>query len=306
MSQGQPQFIGLYGMPVYPRTHGFEDELDDLQKYAWTAITLLFVMFWFLVPPILPHPAGIILAVVFFTLSTITISLKITVPLMNNDSDELFTNQLSDAELRARSREGVNKDKQCCTYCRHFVGKLDRHCSFCDHCVADFDHHCRWLNTCISSSKNYKHFYAFVFSAWSGTLVCCLATLWAIVRCFTHVPQTESALRMMYGVDARPALVVFLVVELIVGGGVVYALSHLLCFHTYLVCTGKTTIQVIQENKAAEMKTAADRARREQQQQQSQSQQSQPATAQSCCECGAEHKRRDFKQDAQQQHQRGE
>lgn len=323
-----PKFVGLYGMPIYPRAHGFEErELDEFQVTAWWAIVLLYVLFWFLVWPTLPHPASLAISVVFFSLSALTISFKIIVPMMNNESDELHEPQLEDGEIRALV--GKFKDKIVCTYCRQFVFKTSKHCGFCDKCVVGFDHHCRWLNTCVGE-KNYRSFFCFVLSAWSSTALCTLSAIWALVQSFADPLYVESMLRMTYSTDARSALIVFLFIMILLALGVFYALTHLLVYHIYLTITGRTTWQQIQEQRQAQLKKAAEaqaaEANRKSQQQQgyaiaggqlgttttasgspvstSGSAESKAAAAGSagCCEkCMPEHKRRNFKRDKEEQ-----
>jgi hypothetical protein len=295
----KPRFMGMYGIPVYPRTHGFEEcELDGFQIGAWHVIVGLYIGYWFVVWAFLPSPASLAISAVFFALSAATVSLKIIVPLLNNECDALFEPQLSDAEMRERAPSEMGKT--CCTYCRQFVPQSSKHCSFCDKCIVGFDHHCRWLNTCVGE-KNYRGFFAFVFSAWASTLLCCLATLWAIVRAFTNPAHVESTLRMMYASNARPALVVFQLIELIFGLVTLFGLSHLLGFHLNLIFTGQTTWQRIQAQRQEEMRERAERARREALGTAS------PTGADptfgdgagscACCDCCNEHKRRDFKAD---------
>lgn len=312
------RFVGLYGMPVYPRSHGFEDgDLDSFQIAAWLAITLLYIMYWFLCAAILPYPGSVVVSVLFAFLSGMTISLKIVVPFLNNECDELYENQLSDAEIRGRLH--TEKEKTCCTYCRAFVPDSSKHCGFCDKCVENFDHHCRWLNTCISS-KNYKSFFMFVFCAWSSTFLSCIAALWTIVYCFTNPEHVESSLRFTYSVSARPALVVFLFIDLTIGAIVCYSLTYLLVFHIYLSFTGQTTWERIQLQRKEEQeqkaeKTAKRLAKEEEQRQRDEeerkrletvavaSPQESASAVQStscCCSCLNldEKKRRNFKKDA--------
>jgi palmitoyltransferase ZDHHC1/11 len=298
----QPKFVGLYGIPVYPRAHGFEDgDLDTYQMAAWFAIVLLYILYWFLICPFLPYPGGLVVSVLFFVLSVATIALKIIVPLLNNECDELYEHQLTDSQLRARVSQ--EKDKSCCTYCRQFVPENSKHCGFCDKCVVGFDHHCRWLNTCVGQ-KNYTLFFCFVFSAWASILLTCIASLWAIVRCFVAVEQVESALRMAYYQDARPALIFFLFIDFILGVLVCYSLTHLLVFHTYLVFTGQTTWQRIQVQRKEEMQQKAEKAAKklqkdEESRMKKEAEAKGEMTEEPCCACLlSEKKRRNFKKDA--------
>lgn len=117
-----------------------------------------------------------------------------------------------------------------CQTCRVFRPPRAHHCSRCGYCVDVYDHHCIWLNACVGIG-NYPHFFTFVVSVVSVSLMCIGIGVFHVVQ----VGVRESPLLLMIAIYA------FL--------GVWFP-GLLLVFHTWVILTGTTTLEWINSRRS--------------------------------------------------------
>lgn len=142
--------------------------------------------------------------------------------------------------------EGQIYIEKYCYTCFFYRSPRTVHCSFCNNCVEEFDHHCPWTGTCVGK-RNYKYFYAFVTSV---TILCAYGLLLCLTNFFVsgYVNYSETQKKgfweyfwicIMYG---TPSLILAGY-----GGMMCISVSGLTFFHTYLICSGKTTYEHIKK-----------------------------------------------------------
>ncbi|KAK1938729.1 DHHC zinc finger domain containing protein [Babesia divergens] len=113
-----------------------------------------------------------------------------------------------------------------CHTCNIYRPPRSVHCSVCDVCVHKFDHHCKWLGNCVGG-HNYKAFYGFIsFTFIEITLLIVLSIIRIIVILRDH-PE-----------GAKVAQSVGIILYILISG---WFIIGLLVYHTYLICTNKTT-----------------------------------------------------------------
>ncbi|KAG9396071.1 DHHC palmitoyltransferase [Carpediemonas membranifera] len=116
-----------------------------------------------------------------------------------------------------------------CKKCHRIKPERCHHCSLCKKCVYRMDHHCPWIATCVGH-YNYPYFYKFLFHSWLG---CGVAFVMAAPRMLG-----------LWGLDrGGPAGVSYLTSLLALCGAIFLAVSFLLLWHTYLLCTNQTTLE---------------------------------------------------------------
>jgi len=133
-----------------------------------------------------------------------------------------------------------------CRRCSNVKPPLSHHCSVCNRCVLKMDHHCPWMHNCVGL-RNYRYFFNFLFYLWLGCL-------YAASVCFPAVraePELAALALLLLGsaVHDRNSVAMSererssVVFSFILSASVLLALSLLLGWHVYLVCSGQTTIE---------------------------------------------------------------
>jgi hypothetical protein len=146
------------------------------------------------------------------------------------DCRELLREIASDLPVQTASRNGSIR------YCdKCDIIKPDRchHCSVCGTCILKMDHHCPWVNNCVGYS-NYKYFVLFLFYTVVLALWVCATGLYDFIRAWNDILHSTPAYKFQ---------VIFCYFISAMFG---FTTSFLLCFHVYLVCWNRTTLENMQ------------------------------------------------------------
>lgn len=115
-----------------------------------------------------------------------------------------------------------------CQYCHMIQPPRAKHCRDCDCCVLRCDHHCPLVNNCIGQ-RNYAYFCGFLVAVCSLSLaVFTGAYIW-----WTGRSDGDHSGRMLMYMLGIPTVLLFL------------AVFGLTCFHSVLICRGKTTREAL-------------------------------------------------------------
>ncbi|CAK9033031.1 unnamed protein product [Durusdinium trenchii] len=123
-----------------------------------------------------------------------------------------------------------------CSTCQVVRPPRTSHCDDCGNCVLTFDHHCPFVNNCIGQ-RNYVYFSAFLISTLCLGFSVAVGTGISLSGYEPDHPQ-ESVTR-------NPLLVVFLLLIGVPTAVFLLGVIALLMFHIFLLCTGKTTKEVL-------------------------------------------------------------
>lgn len=133
----------------------------------------------------------------------------------------------------------TKKFKFYCRTCETCVGNSAFHCKKCNRCVHMFDHHCRWLNNCIGAA-NYIEFLLLIcgFFVEEAFRIGFSSYLFAS---FLREIQEEG--KQIHWVGVLNAIAIFFSL-------ISFFAVAVLCFlHIYLLCTKKSTLQLILESR---------------------------------------------------------
>ncbi|XP_062273155.1 palmitoyltransferase ZDHHC1 isoform X2 [Scomber scombrus] len=247
-------------VPLCSRTNGWSWPPHPFQLLAWMlylyfAVTALGVF----VPLLPPHwiPAGYICTGILFVC-------HLCVHIMAVSIDP------ADHSVRSKSHRGpipafdrskhTHVIENChCYLCQVDVGPKSKHCSSCNKCVANFDHHCRWLNNCVGS-RNYKLFLHSVISALLGVSLVLVVSSYVFIEFFVDPNKLRSDKHFL-GRNETGVWFLFLPVAPISSTAAVIPslaaitvalallssvlLTHLLCFHIYLMWNRLSTYEYI-------------------------------------------------------------
>ena len=114
-----------------------------------------------------------------------------------------------------------------CFKCESIRPPRTHHCSICNSCVMRMDHHCPWVGNCVGL-HNHKYFLNFIFNAMMGCII-------------VSVTMIDSAFGnefMIFHENGHYLAV------MMVSTALIFSLAGLLGFHTYLICTNKSTIEM--------------------------------------------------------------
>lgn len=122
-----------------------------------------------------------------------------------------------------------------CSTCQVVRPPRASHCDDCGNCVLTFDHHCPFVNNCIGQ-RNYLYFNAFLIS--TGCLGFSVAVGFGI-KLSGYEPGVHGNL------EWSPLLIIFLILVGLPTAFFLLGVIVLMMFHIFLVCTGKTTKEVL-------------------------------------------------------------
>lgn len=125
-----------------------------------------------------------------------------------------------------------------CGYCDIDVIPRTKHCRDCGRCVHTFDHHCVWIGNCVGEYNHRLFWWYLLFETMTCSWSCSLSG-----STFSSVKSEEQWMRDWITSNLIPmaALGISLAFLLMVGG--------LFLFHTYLLCTGQTTHEMVNRDR---------------------------------------------------------
>ncbi|KAH9101874.1 hypothetical protein AeMF1_021429 [Aphanomyces euteiches] len=142
-------------------------------------------------------------------------------------TDPGLVNDATADYLRARaSQAGIQLPM--CRSCLKPKPTRTHHCSVCRMCVVKMDHHCPWVGNCVGL-RNYKFFFLFVSY---GAITCA----WILFRLF------DRFVRAVHHLDN--SLPLHALIAYVMSASVTLSLLIFVCFHTYLICNGQTTLEL--------------------------------------------------------------
>ncbi|KAF9406039.1 Palmitoyltransferase [Podila epigama] len=164
------------------------------------------------------------------------------------DTKSLTQDGQSDAQpTTTKVKQAKTKQKaplpRYCRTCEAFKPPRSHHCRICKKCVLKMDHHCPWINNCVGYF-NYGHFVRFV--TWvTITTGACMALF-----CARIWDAIEHERYYMYH-DGAPTKreIIFLVVNILVDGGVLLAVGTLCIYHLWSMISNTSTIEVWEREK---------------------------------------------------------
>mmetsp|Transcript_21813 Transcript_21813/g.39774 ORF Transcript_21813/g.39774 Transcript_21813/m.39774 type:complete len:295 (+) Transcript_21813:21-905(+) len=120
-------------------------------------------------------------------------------------------------------------ERRFCDRCTLEVPLRAKHCKDCGHCIPLHDHHCPWLGICIGERNRFYFYWYLVLQ--------CTELWWSLVITAISV---EGAVDLVNWVEAN-ALRVFCLILL---SFFTLMVTCLLCFHTYLALSNRTTCEL--------------------------------------------------------------
>eukprot|EP00656_Telonema_subtile_P009358 TRINITY_DN1439_c0_g1_i1.p1 TRINITY_DN1439_c0_g1~~TRINITY_DN1439_c0_g1_i1.p1 ORF type:complete len:350 (-),score=75.17 TRINITY_DN1439_c0_g1_i1:178-1227(-) len=131
-------------------------------------------------------------------------------------------------------------------WCRKCVRvKPDRchHCRVCQRCVLKMDHHCPWINNCVGH-YNYKYFYLFIVYS-------LLTLFWVVATSFLNFLKSVAADDVLT-VGSESFMIVFTWMYCML---LSVALGGFVTFHTYLLLSNYSTIELVEKKGAQRVNT---------------------------------------------------
>lgn len=134
-----------------------------------------------------------------------------------------------------------------CPFCRMIQPPRAKHCRDCDCCVMRHDHHCPFVNNCIGQ-RNYVWFCGFLLS-----LVCLgVAVFVGILMWFSSRYENDGGKGVLL---SEPFRTIFLWVLGIPTSLFLFCVVGLTVFHLVLICSGRTTREVLTGRRRGEGRT---------------------------------------------------
>lgn len=124
-----------------------------------------------------------------------------------------------------------------CGICNAPKPPRTHHCSTCRHCFLKMDHHCVWLDNCVGF-MNYKYFFCLLF--------------WATFMCGFIFGATLEVLIQQLVYDELTGFSVVWLVLTVLSFALGLSTAMLLCYHSWLICKGMTTIEHIERTEERE------------------------------------------------------
>lgn len=128
-----------------------------------------------------------------------------------------------------------------CKECSMYQPLRTKHCRDCGHCVRTHDHHCPWVGTCIGEG-NRHYFYWFLIAQWMELAVFFLEGIFQLFQ-------------VGFDLQELVAFYPLLCVGLFVMALLLFMVTCLLCFHTYLALTNLTTWESISWHNISYLRT---------------------------------------------------
>lgn len=121
-----------------------------------------------------------------------------------------------------------------CTTCRATKPPRAHHCTACNACFHRLCHHCPAVGGCVGRD-NYPFFFRFITSAWTGALLLTASAGWLARKHAQVLQASEKDVLFFAGVG---------------GCGVAVATGVLACWHVFLLGTGQTTVEWLENLQA--------------------------------------------------------
>ncbi|CAG00816.1 unnamed protein product, partial [Tetraodon nigroviridis] len=247
-------------VPLCSRTNGWSWPPHPFQLLAWLLYVYFAITSFGVFVPLLPAhwiPAGYICTGVMF-LSHLCVHVT-AVSIDPADYNVRTRSHRGPVPIFDRSKHPHVIENCHCYLCQVDVGPKSKHCSSCNKCVANFDHHCRWLNNCVGS-RNYKLFLHSVLSALLGVGLVLVVASYVFVEFFLDPARLRTSQHFLARNDssvwfvflpmaplrsaaaAIPGLAAVTIALALLSS---VLLSHLLCFHVYLMWNRLSTYEYI-------------------------------------------------------------
>ncbi|XP_035000170.1 palmitoyltransferase ZDHHC1 isoform X2 [Hippoglossus stenolepis] len=253
---------GLHGadVPLCSRTNGWSWPPHPFQLLAWLLYVYFAVTSFGVFIPLLPAhwiPAGYICTGIMFVCHLCVHVMAVSID--PADYNVRTTSHKGPVPVFDRSKHAHVIENCHCYLCQVDVGPKSKHCSACNKCVANFDHHCRWLNNCVGS-RNYKLFLYSVVSALLGVCLVLVVASYVFIEFFLDPTKLRSDKHFLVRNDTgvwfvflpvapvrSAAAVIPCLAAVSVSLGLLSSvlLSHLLCFHVYLMWNRLSTYEYI-------------------------------------------------------------
>jgi hypothetical protein len=159
-------------------------------------------------------------------LSTISTHLLTEQEVVNMDPDRWCFIENSVREKFPPNTMGLCEWRYCFP-CTSFRPPRAHHCSVCNACVLRMDHHCPWVGNCVGH-KNHKLFWNFLLNSTLGCL-------------FVSVHMIYSAVYISFDKFEKEPL---FLITMIAASALVFSLSGLLGYHTYLIVNNLSTLEM--------------------------------------------------------------
>jgi hypothetical protein len=120
----------------------------------------------------------------------------------------------------------ITVERRFCDRCNQEIPIRAKHCKDCDHCIPLHDHHCPWLGICIGERNRFYFYWYLVLQT--------TELWWSLVAVTCSFEWSSDLLRWAEFNAVRVVCCVFLAFFTLM-------VSCLLCFHSYLALSNRTT-----------------------------------------------------------------